>query len=161
MNVSQYNKPAACERYKDAFLSIDIYRRPFLLLFPDQRNYHRTLIGSVFSVITIMAILGYALLRIEDLLSEYKILDQVQENYFDHNDTFTTNDGFSIAAGIVQIDTEATGPSIEDPEIGTLKMYRKTWDFISEEEYKGNVEWEEIETHFCQDKDFNDVEGNN
>ena len=85
----------------------------------------------------------------------------MQEDYFDYNDEFTTDHGFNIAAGIVQIDTVSTGPSIEDPEIGTLKMYSKTWDFISENEYKGNVQWNEIGTHFCSDQDFNDVEGNN
>ena len=93
--------------------------------------------------------------------NDYKLHDQVQENYFDYNDTFTTNDGFNIAAGIVQIDSESTGPSIEDPEIGTLKMYRKTWDFTNEDEYKGNVEFFPIATHFCEDKDFNDVDGSN
>lgn len=105
--------------------------------------------------------MSYATYRVGDLVNDYRLLDQVQENYFDHNDEFTTDHGFNIAAGIVQIDTVSTGLSIEDPEIGTLKMYRKTWDFINEDEYKGNVEWSEIGTHFCLDQEFNDVEGNN
>ena len=69
------DKSTACFEFKDTFLELDIYRRPFQLLLPDQRNYHRTFIGSILSVITLLIILSYATYQMGALLSDYRILD--------------------------------------------------------------------------------------
>ena len=77
----------------------------------------------------------------------------MQEGYFSEKEPFTQSDGFNIAAGIVSLDSgdiTSVTPSIENPEIGTLKMYRKTWDFFTNEE----LSFTEINTKFCSKDDF-------
>ena len=56
---------------------------------------------------------------------DYKLYSSLQENYFSEIDALTSSDGFIVAAGVVDLETDANEPSIEDPEIGTIKIYRK------------------------------------
>ena len=62
-----------------------------------------------------------------------------------------------IAAAITSWD--GSPGAIEDPDIGTLKIYIKGWDAYNEET-KGSLVWTEIKLMPC-DSMLNDVEGSN
>ena len=57
---------------------------------------------------------------------------------------------------MVDYSSEVTGVSIEDPEIGTLKMYLKSWGV-----YGAGITFREVNTTLCTKDHFNDVEGSN
>ena len=49
-----------------------------------------------------------------------------QENFYPMRTPFGSDQGFMVAAGVSEYNGE-TEP-IEDPSIGTIKLYKKTWD---------------------------------
>ena len=65
-------------------LSMDLYRRPFYFLLPDNSEKHRTCCGAVFSIFIILVILSYASYKFVDMLSfgDYKLYFSEQENFF-------------------------------------------------------------------------------
>ena len=66
------------------------------------------------------------------------------------NATLTGFDGFYVAAAITGYDGDPN--PIEDPTIGTLKMYLKTWNVYDEE--NGGLSFHEIPLRPCQQSDF-------
>ena len=54
-----------------------------------------------------------------------------------------------FAAAITNYD--GTTDPIEDPEVGTLKLYYKSWDVEAE---NGSLKFEEIPTRPCTTEDF-------
>ena len=61
-----------------------------------------------------------------------------------------------MAAGIVNFNEEY----VEDPEIGTLKIILKSWDY-EDKESNGKALFREVKTRPCRENDFNDVDGSN
>ena len=59
-------------------------------------------------------------------LGDYTLEKAYEENYFPSDEEFSQKDGFYIAAALTTYD--GSPESIEDPTIGTLKMYIKSWD---------------------------------
>ena len=57
---------------------------------------------------------------------------------------------------MVDLNTLANEPSIEDPEIGTIKIYRKYWDAKADDGI-GKLWFEEVETRLCNSNDMNYV----
>ena len=134
-------------------LVFDMYRRPFYFLLPDGSDRYRTISGTCFSICTFMLLIIYSSYNLTNMIqkSDYKILDQAQETFYTTADTFSADDGFSIAAAVIS--PTATGDhitSIEDPEIGTLKLYLKSWKI----NVRG-VFFDEINTHPCTKEDLN------
>ena len=62
-----------------------------------------------------------------------------------------------IAAAVTSYDSSPK--EIEDPDIGTLKMYLKGWDNY-DEETNGAVVWTEMKLRPCESL-LNDAEGSN
>ena len=60
-------------------------------------------------------------------------------------------DGFLLAAGVT--DYSSNEESIEDPEIGTIKLIKKTWD-STDLDGEGALLFEEIPTRPCTSEDF-------
>ena len=136
-----------CKQFQRKMLVFDLYRRPFYFLLPDGSDRYRTIPGTCFSICTFMLLLAYASVGLNNMLqkSDYKILSQAQEEFYTTADTFSANDGFSIAAAVIS--PTATGDhitTITDPEIGTLKFYLKSWKL----NVRG-VFFDEIKTHSC------------
>ena len=71
------------------------------------------------------------------------------ENYFQINATISQKNGFQIAAGITAYKDGSS--TIEDPEIGVIKFYEKSWGY----EGQTQVEFRELRTKPCTDSDFN------
>ena len=65
-----------------------------------------------------------------------------------------------MAAGVIEVDGDPSGPSIEDPEIGMIKMYVKTWDNF-DVVTNGAISFREVKTKFCNEKDFKNIDGTN
>jgi len=74
---------------------------------------------------------------------DVKYIDQ--ENLFAVNATLSGFDGFYVAAAITGYDGDPN--PIEDPTIGTLKMYLKTWNVYDEE--NGGLAFHEIPLRPC------------
>ena len=96
-------------------------------------------------MILVLTYASFKFVTMTELL-DYQLLDQEQEQFYSENDTFSSQDGFQVAAGVVSLlsgDTPAE--SIEDPEIGTVKMYLKSWNMKE----SSNIHFKEISTSFC------------
>ena len=111
-----------------------MYRRPFYFMMPDKKEFYRSVCGTILSLMVLMIVLSYGSYKIKDLVEfkDYRLLESRVDNYFEDSANFTTNEGFHVAAGIVNTDDEYAVDNIEDPEIGTVKMYIKTWNIHDE-----------------------------
>lgn len=82
------------------------------------------------------------------------------QQYFDATEEFGFDQHFAVAMGI----SDYIGPmeqrtSIEDPSIGHLKFYIKSWGKNAPS--GPDSMFIELETRNCETKDFNDVMGSN
>ena len=71
-------------------------------------------------------------------------------------DTFGTANGFQVAAGMLTFEGKTYGIKM-DPEIGSLHMYIKSWNVYDDVE----INFREVKTKYCEEKDFNNSEGSN
>lgn len=99
---------------------------------PDHEPMYRSIAGSCFSMFTVVLVLAYAAYKFIDLLelNDYKLQEAVQENFFAAEVPLTLQEGFQVAAAVTAYD--GSPDVIEDPEIGTLKMYIKYWGEFEE-----------------------------
>ena len=141
---------------------MDLYNKPFYFLLPSGDPKHRTVCGAFVSILIIIVILSYASYKFLDMYNygDYKLYTSLEENYFTELDALKSSDGFSLAAGVVDLNTLANEPSIEDPEIGTIKIYRKFWDAKADNGL-GKLWFVELQTRFCNSNDMNNVDGDN
>ena len=97
-------------------------------MMPDHRDRYRTMLGSFLTVLTFILCLSYGSYKITDLLDykDFTLFRFEKENYYEMRDTLTSKNGLMIAAGISGYDN--VQDNIEDPEIGTIKLMKKTWD---------------------------------
>ena len=118
----------SCGSFEQKILMFDLYEKPFNFLMPDHRDRYRTILGSFLSLITFVLVMGYAGYKFGNLLDykDYKLMKFEQENFYPMREPFGTKHGFMLAAGVSEYNGE-TEP-IEDEEIGTVKLYKKTWD---------------------------------
>ena len=72
---------SACDRVQEKALYLDLYRRPFMFNLPDEAAMYRSFFGSVLSLITITALLSYAVYKLINLESrkDFKINEAHQE----------------------------------------------------------------------------------
>ena len=66
-------------------------------------------------------------------------------------EVFGTKDGFQLAAAITSYNSN-TVPE-EDPEIGEIKLIKKTWD-VEDPDDSGSLQFKEIPTRPCTEYDF-------
>ena len=65
------------------------------------------------------------------------------ETFYSHKKEWGYEDGFSFAVGIVAYDNSSA--TIEDPSIGTLKLYIKSWN---SEDYEAEL-FKKIDSQAC------------
>ena len=137
---------------------LDVYKRPFNFLLPSKTEYYRNYLGMTLSLITILLLIAYGTFKFKALIlfTDYNLFEIVQDSFYNDQDEFTTNDGFHVAAGIVDFNAQY----VEDPEIGTLKIIMKSWNY-EDKESNGKALFREVKTRPCRQNDFNDVDGNN
>ena len=143
----------SCGSFEQKVLAFDLYEKPFDFLMPDHRGKYRSLLGSLLSVITFTLVLGYAGYKFIDLIeyNDYKLMKIVQENAYDMREPFGSRDGFQLAAAITSYNSN-TEPE-EDPEIGTIKLIKKTWD-VEDIDSGGSLQFKEIPLRPCTEYDF-------
>ena len=78
-------------------------------------------------------------------LGDYTLEKAYEENFFPSDEAFSQKDGFYIAAALTRYD--GSSEVIEDPSIGTLKMYIKSWDVYDAE--NGGLKFTEIPLRAC------------
>ena len=124
------NKKPPCAQIKQKFLLLDLYKKPFYLLFPDNSDHHRTFIGMCFSLLNIFIVVIYAIYKFQDLITynDYRLTKQTMENFYEETDAFTAKDGLGLAFGI--LDLNPSSDLSVDPEVGYLKLYYKIWDNV-------------------------------
>ena len=134
---------------------MDISKRPFYFLMPDNSEYYRNYFGTCLGILTILIIASYGSFKFRDLLdsNDFQLSEVKQKYYFSESDVFTSDDGFQVAAAVISIDP--TVDTTEDPEIGTLKMYKKVFSEDIETYFT------EIKTRPCNDSDLNDIDDSN
>lgn len=82
---------------------------------------------------------------------DYTVSRQDLKYYFEDDSNFTADDGLMIAAGITAYDGNSA--SIEDPSIGELNFYIKSWG------PRMAFPTIKLDTHLCTAKDLNNVDG--
>ena len=102
---------------------------------------------------TLILVLAYGGYKLTDLMdyNDYKLMKVEQENFYDMRDSFGSPDGFLLAAGVT--DYSSSKEPVEDPEIGTIKLIKKTWD-ATNLDGGGALSFAEIPTRPCTAKDF-------
>ena len=120
---------------------------------PDHRENYRSVLGSFLSILTFTLVLGYAGYKFIDLIeyNDYKLMQVVQENAYNMREPFGSKDGFQVAAAITSYDSNRIPE--EDPEIGEIKLIRKTWD-VEDIDSGGALIFNEIPTRPCTEYDF-------
>ena len=128
---------------------------------PDESEYYSTCLGTCLSIFCFLILVSYGGYKLQDLLiySDYSLFKVNELHYYKDSDAFTTDDGFHIAAGVVSFEDDPNDGTYEDPEIGTLKFYMKSWDF-NDPATNGELFFNEVPIRPCQKKDFNNGEGN-
>ena len=84
-------------------------------------------------------------------------MSAVKDDFYQNSDQFTSNEGFQVAAALIEY-KEDQSTNIEDPEIGTLKMYLKSWGVHGN---NSTIAFQEVNTTFCGKDKLNDEEGSN
>ena len=68
----------ACDRYYKRALTLDIYRTPFKFLFFDGNENYRTFLGTILSLLTVITILSYGLVKVIQVFSaeEFEVMQR-------------------------------------------------------------------------------------
>ena len=103
--------------------------------------------GAICSLFIYGVLLSYTINRSFALFNrnDYNILREVQNDYFNEDFEVTTAFGFRVAAAITNLG-DAKG--VEDPSIGTLEFYIKSW--VND----GPVTLTKLKTRFCREDEF-------
>ena len=143
-----------CERFQQLSINLDLYKQPFRLLLPDEKDEYRTFAGAILTICTFFLGLIYAVIKLQILFGyeDYKVQSRDFGEYYKETDMFTHLDGFAVAAGI------PTGPYGQahtgvPQNVGALKFYRKEYTPGSA------IDFVEIPTRKCSRKDFNFGDG--
>ena len=85
MSSRQQAHYGGMERCQQATLKFDLYKQPFRLLLPDEKDEYRTFAGAVLTICSIFVVMIYAGFKISTLLSysEYKVQIKLFEDHYD------------------------------------------------------------------------------
>ena len=137
------------EKCQKGTLKLDLYKQPFRLLLPDEKDEYRTFAGALLTVITVIIVLVYAGFKLQTLLDykDYKVQQKVFDDYYNVEIPLTPDDGLMIAAAVTRFEQVP-------PDIGALNFYRK--------QYSPNTDLNitRLESRPCTRDDFN-VNGDN
>ena len=70
---------------------MDLFRTPFRLIMPGNTDQYRSMLGSIFTIITLMLLLSYASFKFSTLAKyeDYRLMEEVQQDYFKVTDEFS------------------------------------------------------------------------
>ena len=147
-NSYRVQEISRCDRCQKSSLVFDMYRKPFRLLLPDEKPQYRTLVGAVLTIFTLIITLSYTSWKLLVMFeqTEFKIQAHDQENYYDFEEEFGTNEGFALAAAITSYD--GSSEDITDYSIGRFIFVKKEWDG-SDKTKKDKIDFKILETEPC------------
>ena len=87
----------SCQKFVTKF---DLYKQPFRLLLPDEKDEYRTFCGSLLTLFTLLTVSVYAGLKLKILTGylDYKVQVRNYSEFYKDTDRFQKN--FMVAAGI-------------------------------------------------------------
>ena len=131
------------ERCQKATLKFDLYKQPFRLLLPDEKDEYRTFAGALLTIVTVITVVVYASLKLVTLFdyNDYKVQIRHFDDFYDMEERLTMEHGLMIAGGI------AGQPNIPE-NIGAVNFYRKTYSPST------NLTFTKLETRACTKEDF-------
>ena len=93
---------SSLERCQKFTIKADLYKQPFRLLLPDEKDEYRTFAGATLTICTLAVVLIYAVIKLQILFGyeDYKVQISEFNNFYKETETFTHLDGFAVAAGI-------------------------------------------------------------
>ena len=99
-----------------------MYKQPFRLLLPDEKDEYRTFAGAILTICSIFVVMIYAGFKISTLLSysEYKVQIRTFQDHYSDLEKFGAADGLAVAAGM-KLDPGDRIP----PSYGEIKFYRR------------------------------------
>ena len=132
-------------------LILDLFRRPFNFLLPDDQSKYRTFLGGILSIVTFVILLSYGgyNLALHYNRSEFTINQTRQSYYFDLDENFSNSDGLAIAGAILGYDSNGMEDYYVDPEIGQLKFILKSWDITNADVSKNYLQFNPIKAKPC------------
>ena len=82
---------------------LDRYRTPFRLLMPGNTDQYRTVLGTIFTILTLLLVMSYGSYKFQVLLDyqDYKLKEEIQQEFYEPMEPFTFDDGFAVAAGVI------------------------------------------------------------
>ena len=110
-------------------MKCDLYKQPFRLLLPDEKDSYRTFSGAFLTILSIIGVTVYAAMKLTIMFShaDYKVQIRDFDSVFTSKERFTADQGFALAAGLIQISSNTDSDNfLEIPDdIGALRFYRK------------------------------------
>ena len=90
------------ERCAKFTIKADLYKQPFRLLLPDEKDEYRTFAGAMLTICTLAVVLIYAVIKLHILFGyeDYKVQISEFGNFYKETDEFNHEHGFAVAAGI-------------------------------------------------------------
>ena len=146
ISIKQEHSLTGFERCQKSTLKFDLYKQPFRLLLPDEKDEYRTFAGAILTICSIFLVLIYAGFKVSTLISysEYKVQIKVYDEHYGQFEPFTTEQGFMLAA---------TMTKIPPANIGALKLYRKDYK-VERYESDDYMVFHPISTRPCVRTDF-------
>ena len=128
----------------DRLLGIDQFASTVKFKLPGGKSNHGTLLGLCLTLILVITVLMYALIRVDKLQSNATIISSVETNYFDVNNILSTDEGMAFGFAITSFDGSAE--SIEDPLYGTMMAKQVSWGF---DESSSDIIYEDLPLKNC------------
>ena len=129
LSIRHQQNLSTFDRCQKSTLRFDLYKQPFRLLLPDEKDTYRTFVGAMLTIFSIILVLVYAGFKVGNLfaLDEYKIQVRQKEHLYNEQDKFDYSQGFMVGAAIPEWGKEKRTDIPAD--IGALKFYKKIWTF--------------------------------
>ena len=118
------NRKKSCQ---EKTRSIDGFGTPFHFYFPDGSDTHKSFVGCGYTVFVVIMVFFWATLQLIAMIdfSNPSIMVSVRDSHYDPTFNFKKSDGLMLAAGIT--DLSYGSEPIEEPSIGELKVYYRSW----------------------------------
>ena len=114
---------------------------------PGNADNYRTILGTILTFLAMMIVMSYASYKLVQWTDnkDYKLMSEIHEQYFDATDEFSIEDGFWIAAGVLDYGQTNINEYF-DPEIGEIKFYLKSFGGSDD---SGGITFIEVNTRMC------------
>ena len=128
--ISDSSKKRLDRRVGESILQYDAFAEPFRFLLPEGKDAYRSCKGCILTVMLVLALIFYGAMQSIKLLTfgETDIMVSSKDAAFDTHEIFSENLMYSF--GITAYDSNRE--SIEDPSIGVLKPYYKSWGLVGD-----------------------------